>query len=371
MMRRLLPVALTLLSPVGFAQTTLDITVPGGQVCSYATGPVSNGSASGHLQAIATSSSGAGCGIGSGSVTFGPASPVSASAVQAFNGTSTVTFQALNATSCTGSITPNSGSFTPSAQLCTGATACALPITATAQFNNPNSTAQNYTVAVTCSGTGGVATSQAIVSVPGHDPQTGCYSIANSAGGTPFTRMTAPIATNRNDGNTVNRDSTSFDSIFATATSPHWPGGKVTTNIFLPTTNYVALAFTVPANFFSTPPNDTGVIGEYSLNASNFSKAFVAMSISTKCGDFSAPSPSSSTLCVANNLYSDDFITWTSAAGSSCRLENGKSYYLNIINASVENVLPNGGGTATSTANSHCAGNKCEDTPTNTMGSWH
>lgn len=186
--------------------------------------------------------------------------------------------------------------------------------------------------------------------------------------------MTSPILTNRNDGNNISRDPTSFDSIFGTTTAPHWPGAyNIVTNLFVPTNNYVAMAFTVPPGFFTTPPNDIGVHGNYHLNASNFSKAPVAMSISTKCGDFSPPGAGSSTLCVGNNLLADKFITWTSAAGSACMLENGKSYYLNLINASVETVLPNGGGTATSTANTpgaNCSGGKCEDTPTNGTGNW-
>jgi hypothetical protein len=375
-MRRLLPIALTLLSSAAFAQTTLDITVPGGQVCSYATGSVSNGSAPGHLQATATSSTGAGCGTGgSGNVTFGPATPVAATPVSVYNGTSAVTFQALNANSCTGSVTPNSGSFVGGTTLCNSATTCANPITATAKFDNEGTQAQNYTISVSCTGTGGSASSQAIVSVPfngGGGGDTSCFSIANqSVPSSPFQRATGTIQTFRPGAGTVSRDATSFDAIFGTSDSPTWPGSYgLTTNIYLPTNRYVALAFTVPQRFFETAPNNTGVYGIYSLNASQFTVP-ASMSISTKCGDFSPPGGASSTVCVKSNMVSDAHFVWTSTTGSSCQLRSGQPYFLNIINAKVENVTANGGGSATSTSNiAKCPASICVDTPTNLGGTW-
>ena len=98
-MRCLLSVALLLLSPAAFSQTTLDITLPDHSLCSYATGPVTNGLVAGHLQATATSSTG-NCGAASGgSLTFGPAQPASASPsnLNANSGPSNISFQLVNA----------------------------------------------------------------------------------------------------------------------------------------------------------------------------------------------------------------------------------------------------------------------------------
>ena len=374
MMLRLLTVALLLSSSFVSAQTTLDITLPGGAVCSYATGAVSNGAAPGHLQATATSETGAGCGSQAGVVTFGPASPAVAvpGSLGSNIGTSSINFQVLNANTCVGSINPATNtSFTGGSTLCSGSS-CQSPVSAIANFDNETASAITYVVTVTCNGTSGQAVSTANVVVPKKGDGGGtCYQVANSAPGSqPFTRATT-AASSLYPNTPVSRDATNYTTIYADAGFPNWPGHyNAPGYILLPTSNFVSLAFTVPHTFFSGV--NLNVYGNYTISESTSGySAPISMSISTKCGDFSSPTDTGSTVvCRGNKLISDNALTWYST-GTACKLQNDGQYFLNIINADIQNVTANGGGTATSSANAKCTGGKCSDVIANGIGSWH
>jgi hypothetical protein len=368
-MMRFIPSLFLVVAGTASAQTTLDITVPGNSVCSYQTGAVTNGSTSGHLQATATSSSGAGCGTGSsGNVTFGPAFPLTPSATQLNSNTGSVnfSFQALNAsTQCVGSITGASGgSFVGSNTLCTGS-ACGSVVNAVANFTNSGSSQVTYNVGVTCTGASGQATSNATVTVPNTVSTGSCPTIASTTSGiTNFQQMTGSNVSVTFTGTrgVVRGNIASFDSIFTP-----WPGNSGEIGIFtLPNNLYVSLQFTVPSNFFDLQP--PGFVGQYTIGegTSGYS-APISMSISTTCGDFSSPTITGSTVlanCWKNNKVSDEGIVWhpdgTTGSGL-CKLQEGKTYYLNFINANVSNVPPLGLGSASSTKTSHCFSGTCSD----------
>src|SRR5450755_2625253 len=157
-MRHLFVSTALLLCASASAQTTINVTLPGTQgSCTYTTGPVLSNSIPGQLQATATSFAGAGCGGGAGGVSFGPASPLTPSAITlpGTSGTVNFSFQPVNATQCTGSITgATGGAFNGSTTLCSGA-ACNSLVSAPATFTNSSTTANAvYNVAVTCTGAG-------------------------------------------------------------------------------------------------------------------------------------------------------------------------------------------------------------------------
>lgn len=377
-MRRLLSSALVLFPLAAFSQTTLDITLPGNAVCSYATGAVTNGSTPGHLQATATSLSGAGCGSGnSGNVSFGPASPVSATPanLNSNTGTASIKFQAINANSCIGSISGTGATLngvTPAnnVSLCSGTTACQNAITVPAAFDNESTTqSQNYTVSVTCTGTSGQAASQVVVSVPkkgGGGGDTSCLSVPNSAGGS-FTRVTTPGRVTDFHGDSFSVDYTTFDSSMLKA----WPGDLGEQIIFsVPTSGFVSLGFTVPAGFSAQQLAGFQGLYELSSGSSGWS-AKTSLTISTKCGDFSAPGSGGSTLCYGNALAQSGFILFVVDNSKTCNLTDNTQYYLNFINANVAGVGPNGTGSATSTANANCTGSSCVDTIQIVGKNWH
>jgi hypothetical protein len=371
-MLRLLTVALVFSSSLAFAQTTLDITLPGGSTCSYVTGPVSNGSAPGHLQATATSESGAGCTSGSsGSVTFGPASPATAApaSLSSNTGTSSINFQVLNASTCVGTFNPTTGaSFTGSSTLCSG-TSCQSPVSAIANFDNETASSVTYGVTVTCNGTAGQAVSTTSVVVPAKGQPGSCFSIANvDSPSTPFTRAsTAALGPYPSPSN---QDATSFVKAFGDSGYPTWPGHPgLLTEFLVPQTNYISLAFSVPPTFFTGANLDA--FGSYTVSISGYS-APISMSISTKCGDFSPPgSTGSSTICRGNLQIGNGSggVTW--GTGQQCPLSDNGSYFLNFINADITNVTANGGGTAKTSANKNCSGGKCEDVISNGPAAWH
>jgi hypothetical protein len=301
-------------------------------------------------------------------VSFGPASPVTATpaSLGANTGTSNIKFQAINANSCVGSIGPVTGATLngvapTNVSLCSGTAACQNPITVPATFDNESTTqSQNYTVSVTCTGTSGQAASQAIVTVPkkGGGGDLSCLSVPNSAGGA-FTRVTTPGRVTDFHGDSFNVDYTTFNSSLLNP----WPANLGEQIIFsVPTSGFVALSFTVPAGFAAQQLPGFQGLYELSSGSSGWS-AKTTLTISTKCGDFSAPSVSgSTTLCYGNALAQSGFILYGVDGSRTCNLTDNTQYYLNFINANVANVGPNGTGTATSTANANCTGSTCVDT---------
>ena len=371
--------SLFLLSALSAAHAqSIKITTASGP-CTYPTGTVTSDPATpGQLLATVPSGqtpSGTGCGTSGGTsppVTFGPASPLTLTTAMPLSnsgGTANFTFQPLNATSCIGTITPSAGT-TLTNPLCTGA-ACnaAVPFSATFPANASTTTTATYTMSVACTGAGSVtpvaSQTSPVVSVQptGVITSTGCTTsptlASSTAGIANFTRLTGTVSASYFGGtHATSVDAGEFDSIYAP-----WPGNPALTAVFdLPTNQYLAEHFKVPANFFGSRAGTT-VYGYYTINASGFSAA-MSMSISTSCGDFSNPATYGNSTVVPgcwinkHNAYSAGPLQWRN--GTTCILQDNTDYYLNIINADISLLQPNGGGTAASTRNANCSGT-CSD----------
>lgn len=336
------------------AQTTLDITVPGSAICSYTTGPVTNEATPGHLQAIATSSTGAGCGAGgsSGNVTFGPASPLSPQSTNLPSDTGNVNFafQALNATSCNAAITgAATGTFTGGNTLCSGA-GCSGLVSATASFSNPSTVnAATDTVTLTCTGAAGQATSLATVNVPKKGTVAGNCRVIQAdnsvAGLTQFTQQGQAEIRVGGDQHTITADMTSYSSVFGTFPST----GQQAVDI-LPIGNYISMQVQPPAGFFAGASNAwQSALGP----GTSYDDTKVSVTISTKCGDFSNPSTDAGSSVVAgcykNGAIAEGGVVYSKAlipGVSKCVLTDlpaGQSYYFNLINANITGVTSTGG----------------------------
>jgi len=190
--------------------------------------------------------------------------------------------------------------------------------------------------------------------------------VPNSAGGN-FTRWTATTSVNYFGLGYITVDTTKYDSIFGQKPTPQtWPGNSgITAVLPVPINRYMAAVFTVPAGYMASAPANR--VGEYLVNASAFSGAGISATISTCPGDFSNPAAPTSTVvagCWGNKLRGGArLLFWEPPqhVSPSCVLNDGKTYYLNIINADISAVLPLGGGSATSTApGTHCT-TSCSD----------
>jgi hypothetical protein len=353
-MKRLYIYLMALTALPAAAQTTLDITVPGDAVCSYATGPVTNEATPGHLQATATSSSGAGCGTGSaGNVTFGPASPLSPATTTVASGASTnFSFQALNATTCSATVTgAAAGSFTAGNPLCsgTGASTCSNRlVTSAAVFTNTGSASVNDTVTLTCTGTSGQAQSVSTVTVQpanGGPPPGTCTKVVPGDGTSGVASFTSQGTTTVLVGGTQRplvADMSSFQSVFGS-----FPGrfGDIAYDT-LPITNYISMQFTLPPGFIENAP--AGYYQWLESIGETGDDTKVSMTISTSCGDFSSPTSGGSSVvknCYKTNLKFNGGIQFFAQGdpASQCVLSDGVPYYVNIINADVSGITPTGG----------------------------
>ncbi|HET8940553.1 MAG TPA: hypothetical protein VFN13_01015 [Rudaea sp.] len=375
-MQRLLILTALVFAGPALAETTLDVTLPGGAgICSYTTGAVTTGTTAGHLQATATAMSAA-CGSGGTSsnlpVEFGPASQLSPSAttLPGTSGSVSYAFQPLHATSCTGSFTGGNGSSTASfsggSNLCTG-TACNSLVSNTANFTNNSTTNDaNYSVTVTCTGDGSPATTTATVVVPhtAAPPQGNCKTIASSTQGiTNFTQLSG----NQNVfyfGSGPGTGNLSVDvGSFASSWHGEWPGSIGIQPVFsVPRNKYLSQVFVVPTPYYSAPNAPADLYGQIKIGASQRT-ALIAMTISTSCGDFSNPAlGGGSTVvpgCYRNNGRAADLIQWNKTG--SCKLQDGHTYYLNIINADISNVTPTGGSAASVDTSGCAGGTTCTD----------
>ena len=366
--------ALTALPAAAAAQTTLDITVPGSAVCSYATGPVTNEAIPGHLQATATSSSGAGCGTGSaGNVTFGPASPLSpqATTLPLNTGTVNFSFQALNATTCSAAITGSAtGSFTNGNPLCSGATACGQLVAAPASFTNTGSAAVTDTVTLTCTGASGQAQSVATVKVPppGATGTSGsCPTVVKgdgTSGVTSFISQGTTTVLVHGTQTPITADMSSFASVFGS-----FPGrlGDIAYDT-LPITKYISMQFTLPSGFVENAP--AGYYQWIESIGETGDDTKISMTISTKCGDFSPTTDSGSSVvknCYKTNLKFNGGIQFFAQGNpaTQCVLSDNVPYYVNIINADITNVTSTGGTAASyrDGPGSKCAGLQSCDVP--------
>jgi hypothetical protein len=372
-----------LLLPCVFAQaqssTTIKITKQDSTTCTYPTGQVSSNSTPGQLQATAIgAATGAGCGSSVSPVSFGPASPLAPNAVIVASSpsgeTTSLSFQPVNATTCTGTVTAP-GIFTggtSSTTFCNGN--CAQQAAALSFPENTSTTTDStYTVTASCTGAGSITpvstTATVTVQKKGSAPPPGACTrtIATSAGGT-FSALGGNVNMTYSGHNPATVDITSFDSIFQGA----WPGSGSTVGsstlialFSMVKTSYVSAKFTTPANYFTAPNVPSGLYGNYSINQTLYT-APISMTISTQCGDFSPPTSAGSSVvagCYLDAGVGGAAVTWSKAG--ACQLVGGQTYFLNIINANVANVTATGG-TATTT----CTSSTCTNPISNGPGSF-
>lgn len=201
-------------------------------------------------------------------------------------------------------------------------------------------------------------------------PPTACTTairVPNSAGGA-FTRWSGNATVNYfGEGSRV-VDITKYVAIWGSADAPTWPGKSgITAVLPVPSGQYFSAAFTVPDGYMAAAPANR--YGEWHVNPSSFSGAGISATISTCPGDFSKPGTPGSTVvsgCYHTGVRGDaPAMYWENPAhaSASCVLHDGQTYYFNMINANVSAVLPNGGGSATSTkAGTQCASSaSCND----------
>ncbi len=380
-----------LLASAAYAQTTIDLTTSTGQ-CTYSTpGAVTVNSADGHLRASQSGTlTGTGCPTGSSNppVNFGPASPLNLTtsmplASNTSGESATFTFQPVNATQCTGSISPSVGTAF-STTFCGTATACNAPQSVTATFPANVSTTTNatYTVSVSCTGLGSASpvVAPSLQTVPqvtvlptGTSGGGSCPTIASSTPGiTNFTQLTGTQSVYYYGalGGYKSVDATSFAAVYQSV----WPGNYgLIAQPNLPNNKYMSMAFTVPANYMTAPNAPNPLYGEYTVGETGVS-APITMTISTSCGDFSNPA-TNPTSTVGPNCYrslanADGILFWSKNTSSTCILSNNTTYYFNIINADTTSVTAGGGGTASSSKNSKCSAGTCTDPIQNGPGTW-
>ena len=373
--------ALLLPCAFGQAQTSIKITMPDNTSCTYPTGQISSNTTPGQLQTTATNTgSGAGCGSGTGinpPVSFGPASPLTPSSttlVSNTNGeTASLSFRAFNATNCTGSIVGAGATFTGGTN---GITFCSLTglscagaqnVSVSLPYNSSTTTSNSYTVTASCTGPGSltpVTSPPASITVQPYLPTASCPAIPIAGGGN-FTQVTGNVNLQYSGHPTASVNMTDFSSIYH---SSAWPASLNWIALFsLRKDGYISAGFKPPANYFTASNAPANLYGEYYVSETLYS-APVSMTISTSCGDFSAPGQGSTVVpgCYLNNGVSKSFIAWEiQGPGRTCVLSGDTQYYLNIINADIGNVTP-GGGSATQT----CGSPSCIDPISNGPGNW-
>lgn len=180
-----------------------------------------------------------------------------------------------------------------------------------------------------------------------------------------FTQLTGSTVVGRFSAATEQSttvDPTSMNSVMNYKISnTEWPNTTGMAAVFnLPNDKYLSMKFTIPA---AGMPNSATkkVYGTYNLNESSFSVP-VTMTISTACGDFSAPGSTSTVLCtnpraVPNNgLF---FVNYPIASTSICTLHNGGTYYLNVISATVTNGVAKSNAASGMLGTKRCIGSSC------------
>lgn len=374
-MQRILA-SLVLLAALGVAHAqTIKITTSNG-ACTYPTGTVTSDPATpGQLLATATSApTGTGCPsttTGTSSPpTFGPTQQLAPLTTTLSNsgGNVAFSFQAAYAnTACTGAITGAAGGAFASGNTLCSASGCGGLVNASASFPaNASSTTDNvYNVKVTCTGSGGSTDSSVATVTVSHSNQvTSTCPIITSANQVVanFSRWSGPqkIYTDSSYGGASKTvDVGSFDQVFGT-----WPGSVLGNILYfkLPLSNYLSMSFTVPNNYMTAANAPNPLYGGYKIGETGNSTSD-SLTISTTCGDFSNPAtyPSSTVVpgCWKNKALTGSLALVWNASGSSCVLQNNQTYYLNIINADISQVQPNGGGQATSTKSTQNATYPC------------
>jgi len=191
-------------------------------------------------------------------------------------------------------------------------------------------------------------------------------------GGVPaWNLLTGPLAVDYSPSGSAIADPTQFEYLFGGAAEPlkPWPGAYGLTAAFaLPVDRYVSLGFVSGAPYLGDAA--ATLYGQYTVAAVG-NDAPLSLTISTACGDFGQLQPSTLVPgCVLDAAGAGGTLTWRApAAGGACRLEDGKQYFLNAINADIS-ALGSPGGKATTTSNANCTGNACFMAIANGPGNW-
>ena len=236
-----------------------------------------------------------------------------------------------------------------------------------------NVDAATYVQPLQCAATGIALdnpTTTATVTCPVTPPPTGCTAppvIASSTPGiTNFTRMIGTATVNYFSLGNRSVNITDYGSVYGQIPSVEtWPGNSGITAVFqVPTNKYISLQFTVPPGYMAGSPANRS--GYWYVNASSYSRAPISATVSTSCGDFSDPLGSvASTVvsgCYKNKAGGDKWlVVWENPAhvNPTCTLQDGRTYYLNIINADISGVVPKGGSAAST---SKSTGSTCTTT---------
>jgi hypothetical protein len=231
---------------------------------------------------------------------------------------------------------PTTGS---GATACSGSGACATNHTANVTFSQTGT----YTFSLVCSKTGASNTATSTRTVIVEPPvASGCVA----PGG--LTRLTSGTV-KYNTGASRITDLTLFENVFGHDQEGGplrlFPGTRnINQRIMIPRNNYVALKFTVPANFNSQ------TMGQFRLEETDPGASTMSLTISKSCGDFATtPTLPMTDKCILNGGPLNSALTWGNVGLTArCQLQAGETYYLNIIHARL--------GTITTPA---CPGTSC------------
>ncbi len=232
---------------------------------------------------------------------------------------------------------------------CNGAQACAQAHSIDVTLPSSGT----YTFGLTCSSAATPAHGEEIVSKTATVTVTGAPPIASCATGPAslagLTRQTTGDLSDAT-ANPVLRgvDETTWSHVFGILWRPRlsyyyaWPGIRnVTAKLTIAKDHYIALQFTVPADYPISDSNSYVPFGGFATNASNVSNGVRwALSITTECGDFMQPAPGRPDY----NCYSEysnsqgGGLNWVisdpaAPVADVCNLHPGQTYFMNFIAA--------------------------------------
>lgn len=337
--------------------TRLTWTPPGGgtpKVCTFTTDTSgANMDASGSLSMTGAfsgdcpSDSGGGGGGGSTApvITDGiAATEIPATTSKGATHTVAWSADADNCSYSTSSLAAPISTWPTSGNVCSDAASCAAPHSVAVTMPN---TAGSYTFALSCrkSGSGVVASSSRTTTIAADPPPSGeCIAPAG------LSRVTDLYTTFNNGGGQQTVDATKFAPVFgynfAGGAVRDFPGTlNLTQRLNIPKNFYVAMRFTVPADF---APNTRGL---FRYDETIPVGGAVSMTLSKNCGDFGAAATAPmNAKCSQSNIRPGDGLPWAYSPADGnlfCQLVPGETYYLNVLFASLSSPLTTSACTST------------------------
>lgn len=195
-------------------------------------------------------------------------------------------------------------------------------------------------------------------------------TIPGSGSVTAWDLLTGPVDVDYAPPGSASTDPTQFEYLFGGVTAPlkAWPGAYGVVAAFaLPVDRYASIGFVATPPYLASAA--TTLYGGYSIESSG-NEAPLSMTISTSCGDFGQMSPSTIVPGCVFEAAMSGTLTWRApTAAGTCRLQDGRQYFLNLIDADIS-ALDQPGGTAVTTSNANCTGGACVVAVTNGPGNW-